>query len=195
VKAQERTGAAVIDDTLFEAEEKMEKAVVVAKEEFGTIRTGRAHPSMFGKITAEYYGTQTPVNQLASFHIPEPRMVIVQPFDKSSLAAIEKAIRNSDLGVNPSNDGNIIRVVFPELSEDRRKDFIKVARHKAEDSRVSIRNIRRHAKDTLDKMVKAGDAGEDEVHRAERELDELTHTYVGQVDELLRHKEAELLEV
>ena len=185
----------MIDDTLFEAEEKMEKAVVVAKEEFGTIRTGRAHPSMFGKITAEYYGTQTPVNQLASFHIPEPRMVIVQPFDKSSMANIEKAIRNSDLGVNPSNDGNIIRVVFPELSEERRKDFIKVARHKAEDSRISIRNIRRHAKDTLDKMVKAGDAGEDEVHRAERELDELTHTYVGQVDELLRHKEAELLEV
>jgi ribosome recycling factor len=150
---------------------------------------------MFGKITAEYYGTQTPVNQLASFHIPEPRMVIVQPFDKSSLAAIEKSIRNSDLGVNPSNDGNIIRVVFPELSEERRKDFIKVARHKAEDSRVSIRNIRRHAKDSLDKMVKSSEAGEDEVHRAERELDELTHTYVGQVDELLRHKEAELLEV
>src|SRR6195256_7037631 len=143
----------------------MDKAVAVAKEEFAGIRTGRAHPAMFNKITAEYYGTQTPVNQLASFHIPEPRMVIVQPFDKSSLAAIEKAIRNSDLGVNPSNDGNIIRVVFPELSEERRKDFIKVARHKAEDSRVSIRNIRRHAKDTLDKLVKGGDAGEDEGRR------------------------------
>ncbi len=185
----------MIDDTLLEAEEKMEKAVAVAKEEFGAIRTGRAHPSMFAKITAEYYGTPTPVNQLASFHIPEPRMVIVQPFDKSSLSNIEKAIRNSDLGVNPSNDGAIIRVVFPELSEERRKDYIKVARHKAEDSRVSIRNIRRHAKDTLDKMVKAGDAGEDEVHRAQADLEELTHTYVGQVDELLRHKEAELLEV
>jgi ribosome recycling factor len=185
----------VIDETLLEAEEKMEKAVAVAKDEFAAIRTGRAHPSMFAKITAEYYGTQTPVNQLASFHIPEPRMVIVQPFDKSSLAAIEKSIRNSDLGVNPSNDGAIIRVVFPELSEERRRDYIKVARHKAEESRVSIRNIRRHAKDSLDKMAKGGDAGEDEVHRAERELDELTHTYVGQVDELLRHKEAELLEV
>jgi len=185
----------VIDDTLLEAEEKMDKAVTVAREEFGTIRTGRAHPSMFGKITAEYYGTHTPVNQLASFHIPEPRMVIIQPFDKSSMAVIEKAIRNSDLGVNPSNDGAIIRVVFPELSEERRRDFVKVARHKAEDSRVSIRNIRRHAKDSLDKLVKSGEAGEDEVHRAERELDELTHTYVGQVDELLRHKEAELLEV
>src|ERR1700735_2133513 len=191
----QRTGAAVIDDTLLEAEEKMEKAVVVAKEEFGGIRTGRAHPSIFSKITPEYYGTQTPVNQLASFHIPEPRMVIVQPFDKSSLAAIEKAIRNSDLGVNPSNDGNIIRVVFPELSEERRKDFIKVARHKAEDSRISIRNIRRHAKDSIERLGKNGDAGEDDGRRAERELDELTHTYVTQVDELLKHKETELLEV
>ena len=185
----------MIDDTLLEAEEKMEKAVVVAKEEFGGIRTGRAHPSMFNKITAEYYGTQTPVNQLASFHMPEPRMVIVQPFDKSSSAAIEKAIRNSDLGVNPTNDGSIIRVIFPELSEERRKEFIKVARNKAEDSKVSIRNIRRHAKDSIDKLVKAGEAGEDDGRRAERELDELTHTYTGQVDELLKHKESELLEV
>jgi ribosome recycling factor len=185
----------VIDETLFEAEEKMEKAVAVAKEEFAVIRTGRAHPAMFAKITAEYYGTQTPVNQLASFHIPEPRMVVIQPFDKSSLAAIEKAIRNSDLGVNPANDGTIIRVVFPELSEERRREYIKVAHRKAEDSRVSIRNIRRHGKDSLDKLVKAGDAGEDEVRRAERELDDLTHTYVAQVDELLKHKEAELLEV
>jgi ribosome recycling factor len=190
-----RTGAIVIDEILLEAEEKMDKAVVVAKEDFATIRTGRAHPAMFGKITAEYYGTQTPVNQLASFHIPEPRMVVIQPFDKSSLGSIEKAIRNSDLGVNPSNDGSIIRVVFPELSEERRREYIKVARHKAEDSRVSIRNIRRHAKDSLDKLAKGGDAGEDEVHRAERDLDELTHTYVAQVDEVLKHKEAELLEV
>jgi ribosome recycling factor len=185
----------VIDDTLLEAEEKMEKAVAVAKDEFAGIRTGRAHPSMFNKITAEYYGTQTPVNQLASFHMPEPRMVIVQPFDKSSMGAIEKAIRNSDLGVNPSNDGVIIRVVLPELSEERRREYIKIARHKAEDSRVSIRNIRRHAKDSLDKLVKDGEAGEDEGRRAERELEDLTHNYVGQIDELLRHKEAELLEV
>jgi ribosome recycling factor len=185
----------VIDDTLLEAEEKMEKAVAVAKEEFAGIRTGRAHPSMFNKITAEYYGTQTPVNQLASFHMPEPRMVIVQPFDKSSMGAIEKAIRSSDLGVNPSNDGSIIRVIFPELSEERRREYIKIARHKAEDSRVSIRNIRRHAKDSLDKLVKDGEAGEDDGRRAERELEDLTHNYVAQVDELLRHKEAELLEV
>jgi ribosome recycling factor len=194
-RRQQRAGVAVIDDTLLEAEEKMDKALTVAKEDFSGIRTGRAHPAMFNKITAEYYGTQTPVNQLASFLLPEPRMVVVQPFDKSSLAAIEKAIRNSNLGVNPSNDGSIIRVVFPELSEERRRDFIKVARHKAEDSRVSIRNIRRHAKDSIDKLVKNGDAGEDDGRRAERELDELTHNYVTQVDELLKHKEAELLEV
>jgi ribosome recycling factor len=127
--------------------------------------------------------------------MPEPRMVVIQPFDKGSLGAIDKAIRNSDLGVNPTNDGAIIRVVFPELSEDRRKEYIKVARHKAEDSRVSIRNIRRHAKDSIDKMVKSGDAGEDDGRRAEGELDKLTHAYVSQVDELLKHKEAELLEV
>jgi ribosome recycling factor len=185
----------VIDDTLLEAEEKMDKALTVAKEDFSGIRTGRAHPSMFNKITAEYYGTPTPVNQLASFHMPEPRMIVVQPFDKSSLGAIEKAIRNSNLGVNPSNDGALIRIVFPELSEERRREFIKVARHKAEDSRVSIRNIRRHAKDSIDKLVKNGDAGEDDGRRAERELDELTHGYVTQVDEVLKNKEAELLEV
>jgi ribosome recycling factor len=185
----------VIEETLFDAEEKMEKAVSVAKEEFASIRTGRAHPAMFAKITAEYYGTQTPVNQLASFHIPEPRMVVIQPFDKSSLGSIEKAIRNSDLGVNPSNDGAIIRVIFPELSEERRREYVKIAHRKAEDGRVAIRNIRRHSKDALDKLAKNGDAGEDEVRRAERELDDLTHTYVTQVDELLKHKETELLEV
>jgi ribosome recycling factor len=185
----------VIEETLFDAEEKMEKAVSVAKEEFAGIRTGRAHPAMFAKITAEYYGTQTAVNQLASFHIPEPRMVVIQPFDKSSLRSIEKAIRNSDLGVNPSNDGAIIRVVFPELSEERRREYVKIAHRKAEDGRVAIRNIRRHSKDALDKLAKNGDAGEDDVRRAERELDDLTHTYVTQVDELLKHKEAELLEV
>jgi ribosome recycling factor len=127
--------------------------------------------------------------------MPEPRMVIVQPFDKSSMAAIEKAIRNSDLGVNPSNDGTIIRVIFPELTEERRREYIKTARSKAEDSRVAIRNIRRHSKDALDKLVKNSEAGEDDVRRAERELQDLTDSYIGQIDELLKHKEAELLEV
>jgi ribosome recycling factor len=185
----------MIDDTLLEAEEKMDKAVTVAREDFANIRTGRVTPSIFSKITAEYYGTQTPLNQLASFHLPEARMVVVQPFDKSSINAIEKAIRNSDLGVNPANDGAVLRVVFPDLTEERRREYVKTARSKAEDSRVSIRNIRRHAKDTLDKMVKNSEAGEDEVHRAERELQELTDTYIGQIDEFLKHKEAELLEV
>ena len=185
----------MIDETLLEAEEKMDKAVEVAKEDFSAIRTGRATPALFNKVMVDYYGAPTPLQQLASFQVPEARTVIISPYDRGSLQEIEKSLRASDLGVNPSNDGVIIRVVFPELSEERRRDYIKVARHKAEDSRVSIRNIRRHAKDSLDKMVKGGDAGEDEGHRAERELDELTHTYVGQVDELLRHKEAELLEV
>jgi len=185
----------MIDDTLLEAEEKMEKAVAVAKEDFSVIRTGRAHPSMFSRITVEYYGAPTPINQLASFHVPEARMVVIQPYDKGSLTAIERAIRNSDLGVNPNNDGSIIRIVLPELTEERRREYIKSARNKAEDGRVAIRNIRRHAKDTLDKMIKSGDAPEDDVRRAQGELDELTHTYTGQVDELLKHKEAELLEV
>lgn len=185
----------MIDDILLEAEEKMDKAVTVAKDDFAAIRTGRVTPAMFNKITAEYYGTPTPINQLASFQLPEPRMVIVQPFDSSSMGAIEKAIRESDLGVNPGNDGKIIRVVFPELSEERRREFTKVAGTKAEDSKISIRNIRRHAKDSLDKLAKAGDAGEDEVHRAEKELDDFTHRYVAKIDELLEHKKAELLEV
>ena len=173
----------------------MEKAVTVAKEEFSVIRTGRAHPNMFNKVTVEYYGTMTPLKELASFHVPEPRMVVIQPYDKNSLGAIEKAIRNSDLGVNPANDGAIVRIVLPELTEERRREYIKTARHKAEDGRVAIRNIRRHAIQTLEKMMKGGEAGEDEVRRAERDLEELTHTYVAQVDELLKHKEAELLEV
>ena len=185
----------MIDDTLLDSEEKMEKAVAVAKEEFAVIRTGRAHPAMFNKLTAEYYGTQTPLNQLASFQLPEARMVVIQPFDKSSTAAIERSIRDSDLGVNPTNDGNVIRVVFPDLTEERRKEYIKVARHKAEESRVSIRNIRRHGKDAIDKMVKAGEEPEDDGRRAVHELDNLTKAYVDQVDELLKNKEAELLEV
>ncbi|GAA4509956.1 MULTISPECIES: ribosome recycling factor [Nonomuraea] len=185
----------MIDETLLEAEDKMDKAVSVAKEDFATIRTGRITPSMFNKITAEYYGTPTPIQQLASFHVPEARMVLIQPYDKSSMAAIERAIRDSDLGVNPTDDGQVIRVTFPELSEERRKEYIKVARNKGEHAKVSIRNIRRSAKETLDKMIKDGDAGEDEVRRAEKELDDLTQKHVAKVDELLKHKEAELLEV
>ena len=183
----------MIEETLLEAEEKMEKAVVVAKEDFAAIRTGRAHPAMFNKIVADYYGA--PINQLASFSVPEPRMAVVTPFDKTALRNIEQAIRDSDLGVNPSNDGNIIRVVFPELTQDRRKEYIKVAKTKAEEAKVSMRNIRRHAMDQVHKTVKDGDAGEDEGKSAEKRLDGLTKKYVDSIDELLKHKEAELLEV
>ncbi|HEV2891956.1 MAG TPA: ribosome recycling factor [Frankiaceae bacterium] len=185
----------MIDDTLFEGEEKMEKAVSVCRDELATIRTGRATPAMFSKITADFYGTTTPLSQMASITVPEPRMAVVKPYDKSSLGAIEKAIRDSDLGVNPTNDGTLIRIVLPQLTEERRKDLIKVARHKAEEGRVAIRSVRRHAKDALDKLARDGEAGEDDVRRAEKELEDLTHKYVAQVDDLLKHKEAELLEV
>src|SRR5215207_6505799 len=173
----------------------MDKAVTVAKDDFAAIRTGRITPSMFNKINVDYYGSLTPIQQLASFHVPEARMVLIQPYDKGSMTSIEKAIRDSDLGVNPGNDGSVIRVVFPELSGERRKEYIKVARTKAENSRVSIRNIRRHAKEVLDKLVKDSEAGEDEVHRAVKELDDLTQKHVAKIDDLLKTKEAELLEV
>jgi ribosome recycling factor len=185
----------VIDDTLLEAEEKMDKAVEVAKEDFAAIRTGRANPAMFSKIMVDYYGAPTPLQQLASFQIPEARVVIVNPYDRGSMAAVEKALRDSDLGVNPSNDGTIIRLILPQLTEERRKDYIKVAKHKAEEARVSVRNIRRRAKDELDRIAKDGESGEDDVIRAEKELDAVTKRHVETIDELLRHKESELLEV
>lgn len=185
----------MIEETLFEAEEKMEKAVSVAKDDLATIRTGRASPGMFSGITIDYYNTPTPLNQIASINVPEARMVIIKPYDPSQLQAMEKAIRNSDLGVNPTNDGTIIRVVVPHLSEERRRDLVKIAHHKGEEARVAIRNIRRKAKDELERMIKDGDSGEDEVRRAEKELESLTAKYVHQADELVKHKESELLEV
>jgi ribosome recycling factor len=185
----------VIDDTLLDAEEKMEKAVSVAKEELSGVRTGRANPAMFSRIHVDYYGSPTPLNQLAGINIPEARMVIIKPYDVSQLKAIEKAIRDSDLGVNPSNDGSIIRIVVPQLSEERRKEMVKVAKHKGEEARVSIRNVRRKANEELHRIAKDGEAGEDEVVRAEKELQHVTDKYVAQVDELVKHKEAELLEV
>jgi ribosome recycling factor len=185
----------VIDETLLEAEEKMDKAVEVAKEDFAAIRTGRASAAMFNKIMVDYYGAPTPLQQLASFNTPEARTVIITPYDRSAMTAIEKALRDSDLGVNPSNDGAIIRVVLPQLTEERRRDYIKVAKNKAEDARVSVRNIRRRAKEELDRINKDGEAGEDEVGRAEKELEHVTKRHVDVIDELLRHKETELLEV
>jgi len=185
----------VIDDTLLEAEEKMDKAIEVAKEDFATIRTGRANPAMFTRILVEYYGSPTPLQQLASFATPEARTILISPFDVSSLSAVERALRDSDLGVNPSNDGKTIRVVLPQLTEERRRDYVKLARHKAEDARISVRNIRRKAKDELDRIAKDGEAGEDEVARAEKELEALTKRHVDLVDQVLTHKESELLEV
>ena len=185
----------MIDETLFEAEEKMDKAVSVARDDLGTLRTGRASPSMFSRLNVDYYGTPTPVPQMATITVSEARMAVIKPYDPSQLNAIEKAIRDSDLGVNPSNDGMIIRVLFPQLTEERRRELGKIARSKGEDAKISIRNIRRHAKDALDKLVKDGETGEDEVRRAEKELDETTSKYVGTIDDAVKHKEAELLEV
>ena len=185
----------MIDETLFDAEEKMEKAVEVAKEGFAGIRTGRAHPGMFQKILVDYYGAPTPLQQLASFQNPEARTIIISPFDKSSMHEIEKTVRDSDLGVNPSNDGNIIRIVLPILTEERRKEYIKLAHHKAEEARVSIRNVRRKAKTDLDRLVKDGEVGEDDGVRGEKELETLTRKYVDTVDALLKGKESELLGV
>ncbi|MGI8614860.1 MAG: ribosome recycling factor [Nocardioidaceae bacterium] len=184
-----------MDQTLREADAKMDKAVDFAKEEFGAIRTGRAHPAMFAKITADYYGSPTPLQQLASFQVPEARVVVISPYDKSSMAGIEKAIRDSDLGVNPSNDGHLIRVVLPELTEQRRKEYIKLARSKAEEGRVTVRNVRRTAKQALDKLEKDGEVGKDDVTGAEKRLDAMTKKHVGAIDGLLEHKESELLEV
>ena len=186
----------MIDETLLEAEEKMERAVEHAKEEFAAIRTGPRHRRRCSpRSSIDYYGTPTPLPQMASIGVPEPRMVIIKPYDASQLGAMERAIRDSDLGVNPNNEGTQLRILLPQMTEERRREMIKVARHKGEDAKVAIRNVRRKAKEELDRIVKDGEAGEDDGRRAEKELDDLTHRYVAHVDELVKHKEAELLEV
>ncbi|GAA5157628.1 ribosome recycling factor [Ornithinimicrobium tianjinense] len=185
----------VIDMALMEAEEKMDKALEVARDDMANIRTGRAHPGMFSKLEVDYYGSPTPLQQLASFTVQDARTLLITPYDKSAMKDIEKALRDSDLGANPSNDGNAIRIVMPQLTEERRKEYIKLARGKGEDAKVSVRNVRRHAKDAIDKAVKDGEIGEDEGSRAEKELEALTKKHVDAVDEILKHKESELLEV
>jgi ribosome recycling factor len=185
----------MIDDTMLEAEEKMEKAVEVAKDNLSGIRTGRAHPGMFNKVVVDYYGAPTPLQQLASFQTPEARTILISPFDKGAMSNIEKALRDADLGINPSNDGNIIRCVLPQLTEERRKEYIKMARSQGEDAKVAIRNIRRQAKESIEKLVKDGDVGEDEGSRAEKDLESTTKKYVDSIDEVLKSKESELLEV
>ena len=185
----------MIDETLFDAEEKMEKAVAVARDDLASIRTGRANPGMFTRINVDYYGAMTPITQLSSINVPEARLVVIKPYEQSQLAPIEKAIRDSDLGVNPTNDGNVIRVAIPQLTEERRRDLVKQAKSKGEDARVSVRNIRRKAMEELHRIKKDGEAGEDDVKHAEKDLDKSTQQYVGQIDELVKHKEGELLEV
>jgi ribosome recycling factor len=187
----------MIDEELFDAEEKMEKAVTSAKDDLSTLRTGRANPNMFARIQIDYYGAPTPMTQMATITVPEARMAVIKPYDMSQLSAIEKAIRDSDLGVNPSNDGHILRVLFPQLTEERRRELGKTARAKGEDARVAIRNVRRRTKDSIDKLVKdkESEVSEDDGRTAEKELQTITDRYVAIIDELVKHKEAELLEV
>jgi len=184
-----------VASVLKDADTKMSKAVEVAKDDFASIRTGRAHPSLFNKIMVDYYGTYTALSQLASIQVPEARMATIAPFDKGAMANIEKAIRDSDLGVNPSSDGSLIRINFPQLTEERRKEYIKLVKSKAEDSKISMRNIRRAAKEAIEKMEKDGNVGKDDVARGEKELEKITSDHVAQVDEMFKHKETELLEI
>ncbi len=185
----------MIDDILLEAEDKMDKAVGVARTEFGNIRTGRANVGMFQQIPVDYYGAPTPMQQLASFQVPEARTVLISPFDRTATQEILRSLRESDLGINPTDDGAVIRVVLPALTEERRRDYVKQAKTRAEDGRVSVRGIRRKAKEALDRLKKDGDAGEDEVDRAEKSLESLTKERVDLIDQLLATKESELLTI
>ena len=183
----------MIDETLFDAEEKMEKAVSVARDDLASIRTGRANPGMFSRINIDYYGSMTPITQLSSINVPEARLVVIKPYEANQLKHIEDAIRNSDLGVNPSNDGTVIRISIPQLTEERRRDLVKQAKAKGEDAKVSVRNIRRRAKDDLDALT--GEVSDDEIARGEKELEAVTKRHIDQIEEALKRKEAELLEV
>ena len=185
----------MIDDTLLDCEERMTNSVEHAREELTTIRTGRANPAMFNGVLAEYYGTMTPITQMATISVPEPRMLLIKPYEMSAMGDIENAIRNSDLGVNPTNDGQVLRVTIPQLTEERRRDMVKLARSKGEDAKIAIRNVRRKGMEELKRIQKDGEAGEDDVKRAEHELDGLTKRFVEQIDAALSAKESELLEV
>jgi len=185
----------VTDETILEAIEKMEKAVEHVQGQFTTVRTGRATPALVEKLLVEYYGAPVPLQQLAGFQVPEARQLVVKPHDRGALGSIEKAIRDSDLGVNPSNDGVVIRLNFPPLTEERRKEYVKVVKHMAEDGRVAVRNIRRDARKQLEAAEKAGEISADELERAEKEMDKITHDHVEHIDRALGRKEQELLEV
>ena len=185
----------MIDDVLLDAEERMTSSVDHAREDLSTIRTGRANPAMFNGVMADFYGVPTPITQMATVSVPEPRMLMIKPYDMSTMGEIENAIRNSDLGVNPTDDGQVIRVSVPQLTEERRRDLVKQAKQKGEDGKIAIRNIRRQGMEALKKIQKDGDAGEDEVTRSISELDDITKKKVDAIDKLLGQKEAELLEV
>jgi len=183
------------DQILREIDDKMKKAVSVNQEELASIRSGRATPNLLNRITVDYYGTQTPLNQLANLSVPEPRLLVIAPYDPNSISAIEKAILASDLGVTPANDGTVVRLAFPQLTEDRRKELVKVAHVRAEEGRIAIRNLRRHAKQELEKLKKDSEISEDEERAAEGQLQKITDRHIAEVDQHLEHKEAELSEV
>ena len=185
----------MIDEILLECEEHMSTTVDRTREELAAIRTGRANPAMFNGVVADYYGVPTPITQMATVSVPEARMMLIKPYEMSMMGVIENAIRNSDLGVNPTNDGQVLRVTIPQLTEERRRDMVKLAKSKGEDGKIAIRNVRRKGMDQLKKIHKDGDAGEDEVQAAEKELDKVTQKYVAAVDEVVQKKEAELMEV
>ena len=185
----------MIDDILLETVDKMEKAVTHTQADFASVRTGRATPALVERLKVDYYGTEVPLQQLAGFSVPEARLLVVTPYDKNSMKAIEKAIQHSDLGINPSNDGQVIRLAFPQLTEERRKEYVRLAKQRAEEARTSIRNVRRHEKDALERLERDGDISQDELRQAEQRLQGITDKYVAEVDTLLQHKERELLEV
>jgi ribosome recycling factor len=184
-----------LEATLADANEKMDKAVSVLKEELAGVRTGRATPAILSRLVVEYYGTPVPIQQLATFSVPEPRTLVIQPFDKGSIGAIEKALQSSDLGITPSNDGSVVRLGFPPLTEERRKELIKVVHHRGEEGKVAVRNVRRHAKEELERLEREGTISEDDLTRSEKELQKLTDRHTATIDESLAHKERELKEV
>jgi ribosome recycling factor len=184
-----------VDEILRDAEHKMHAAGSVAGEELSSLRTGRANPKLIERLQVEYYGTSVPLNQLASTSVPESRMLVIQPFDRTAMAAIEKSIMASDLGLTPSNDGNVIRLAFPPLTQERRRDLIKLAHQRSEDGRVAVRNVRRHSKETMERLERDHEISEDDLKRAEKELQRLTDQYIAEIDQLLEHKEKELTEV
>jgi ribosome recycling factor len=185
----------LIEAALEETRDKMQRAIEHAKGEFSAIRTGRASSAVVERIRVDYFGTDVPLQQLAGFNVPDARTLVISPYDKSSIKAIEKALQTADLGMNPSNDGLIIRLAFPQLTEERRRDLVKVARQRAEDGRVAVRNVRRQTRHELETLERDGDISSDELERAEKELEAITHEYVAEVDRLVSHKEQELLEV